>query len=88
MALNFLNNCRSFDAKHKTLSFWGHDVMFEVAFRLDVSALHRLTGLQEFDEATALAVFDTNRAHIRNAARRLYQKASKQRCCELTASDL
>ncbi|MGB0086640.1 MAG: DUF1488 family protein [Rhodomicrobiaceae bacterium] len=87
MALDFLNNCRSFDSKRKTVSFWGHDVMFEVAFRLDESALHRLAGLQEFDEAAALAVFDTNRTHIRNAARRLYQKASN-RYCELTASDL
>ncbi len=87
MALDFLNNCRSFDAERKTLSFWGHDVMFEVAFRLDESALHRLTGLQEFSEEVALAVFDTNQTHIRNAARRVYNKASK-RYCELSADDL
>ncbi len=35
MALAFLNNCRSFDAERKSLSFWGHDNTFEVAFRLD-----------------------------------------------------
>lgn len=87
MALNFLNNCRSFDSERKTLNFWGHDVMFEVAFRLDQSALHRLTGLSEFDEATALAVFDINRTHIRIAARRLYRKTS-ERCCDLSDSDL
>jgi hypothetical protein len=87
MALDFLNNCRSFDAARKTVSFWGHDVMSEIAFRLDESALHRLTGLQEFSEDVALAVFDTNRTHIRNAARRAYQKAS-MRYCELSADDL
>jgi hypothetical protein len=87
MALDFLNNCRSFDAERKTLSFWGHDVMSEVAFRLDESALHRLTGMQQFSEDVALAVFDANRADIRNAARRAYEKAS-MRYCELSADDL
>jgi hypothetical protein len=87
MALDFLNNCRSFDPEQKTLNFWGHDVMFEVAFRLNKSALHRLTGLPEVDEAAALAVFDSNRTLIRKAARRLYQNTS-QRYCELSASDL
>jgi hypothetical protein len=87
MAIDFLNNCRSFDAEQKTLSFWGHDVMFEVAFRLNKSALHHLTGLQEFSEDVVLTVFDANRAHIRNAARRVYKKTS-QRYCELSADDL
>jgi Protein of unknown function (DUF1488) len=87
MALDFLNNCHSFDAKRKTLNFWGHDVMLEVAFRLDESALHRLTGLSEIDEAAATAVFDAKRTLIRNAARRLYRKTS-QRYCELSADDL
>jgi hypothetical protein len=87
MALSFLNDSRSFDAQRKAVNFWGHDVMFEVSFRLDESALHRLTNLPECDEATALAVFDTNRAHIRNAALRMYRKTSK-RYCELSAADL
>jgi hypothetical protein len=87
MALNFLNNSRSFDPERRSLSFWGHDNMFEVAFRLDESALHHLTGSKEIGEATAFAVFDTNTTHIRNAARRVYKRASN-RFCELTASDL
>jgi hypothetical protein len=62
-------------------------IMFEVAFRLNKSALHRLTGLEEFGEDVALAVFDTNRTHIMNAARRAYKKTSK-RYCELSADDL
>ncbi len=87
MALDFLNNCRSFDSQRKAVNFWGHDVMFEVAFRLDELALHRITGLQEVGEAAALAAFDTNRTQIRDAAHRLYRKTSK-RYCELSASDL
>ena len=87
MALNFLNNNRNFDPARKTLSFWGHDNTFEVAFRLDESALNRITGLQQVGEAAALAAFDTNRTQIRNAAHRLYRKTSK-RYCELSASDL
>jgi hypothetical protein len=87
MALDFLNNCRSFDAERKTLSFWGSDVMSEVAFRLDESALHRLTGLPHFSEDVALAVFDTNQTDIRNAARRAYKKPSMG-YCELSADDL
>lgn len=87
MALDFLNNCRSFDDKRKTLSFWGNDVMSEIAFRLDETALRRLTGLPHFSEDVALAVFDTNRTHIRNAARRAYKKASRG-YCELSADDL
>lgn len=87
MALTFLNNNRSFDSERMTLSFWGNDNIYEVAFRLDESALHRITGLQQVGEVAALAAFDTNRTQIRNAAQRLYWKTSK-RYCELSASDL
>jgi hypothetical protein len=87
MALSFLNNCRSFDSQRKAINFWGHDVMFEVAFLLDESALHSLTGLKEFDEDAALAVFDSDRTNIRKAAHRIYRKTAK-RYCELSAADL
>ncbi len=87
MTLSFPNDCRSFDAVRKSVSFWGYDATFEVAFRLDESALHRLTGLDRLGETAALAAFDTNRTHIRNVARRLYQKTPK-RYWELSVSDL
>ena len=87
MALNFLNNCRSFDSAQNTLSFWGHDNTFEVVFRLDESALHRLSGRQSLSEAEALAIFDTNIQRIRKAARRLYRRTDG-RYFKLTASDL
>lgn len=78
MALDFLNSCRSFYSGQKALNFWGHDVMFEVAFRLDESALRHLVGSREFDEATALAVFNANLTSIRNVAHRaLSQKLQK-----------
>jgi hypothetical protein len=87
MALNFLNNCRSFDTERSSVSFWGHDNMFEVAFRLDQSTLRRLTGLEEVGEAAALAIFDAHTTHVRAAARRVYRKNAK-RFNELTAADI
>jgi hypothetical protein len=87
MALKFLNTCRSFDPEKRSLSFWGHDNMFEVAFTLDQPALHRLSGLDEVGEAAASGVFDRHRTQIWNAARRVYKKTSK-RFCPISAADL
>lgn len=87
MTLSFLNDCRSFEPERNSVSFWGHDATFEVTFRLVESALSRITGLDRPGEAAALAAFDKNRDHIRNAAQRMY-KRNPRHYCELTGSDL
>lgn len=87
MTLSFPNDSRSFDAARNSVSFWGYDASFEVAFRLDESALHRLAGKDRLSETAALAVFDNHLAHIRTVATRMYRKRQK-RYCELSGSDM
>ena len=87
MTLNFPNDSRSFDAARNSVSFWGYDASFEVAFRLDASALRRLAGVDRLGEIAALAAFDAHLTHIRNVALTMYQRRPK-RYCELSGSDL
>ncbi len=39
MAIDFLNNSRSYDPHRRCISFWGHDVAFAIAFHLDQAVL-------------------------------------------------
>jgi hypothetical protein len=87
MALEFLNDTRSFDAARQCVSFWGYDSAFEVMFRLDHTALGSLIGKQQLTEPTALKAFDANRDQIQKAARNMYRGKAK-RYLEITASDI
>jgi hypothetical protein len=87
MALEFLNDARSYDASRQCVSFWGHDFAFEVTFRLDHTALSSFTGQEPLSEPTALKAFDANLARIRKAARKLYRAGSK-RYLEISVKDM
>ncbi|MDR3495901.1 MAG: DUF1488 domain-containing protein [Ancalomicrobiaceae bacterium] len=87
MALNFLNDMRSYDASRQYVTFWGHDSAFEVTFRLDTTALKRFSGLDTLSEAIALKAFDENRDRIRFAAQKMYQ-GKPERYVELSAQDM
>jgi hypothetical protein len=87
MALDFLNDARSYDANRECVSFWGHDSAFEVTFKLDQTALRRFTGQEKLTEPVALRAFDANIQSIRDVARKLYSRTTK-RYCEISADDL
>ncbi|MDR3376372.1 MAG: DUF1488 domain-containing protein [Ancalomicrobiaceae bacterium] len=87
MALDFLNDSRSYDPSHQYVTFWGHDSAFEITFRLDHAALSRFAGNDTLSEAAALNAFDTNIAYIRSIARKLYQ-GNPKRYWELSAKDI
>jgi hypothetical protein len=42
MALNFLNQSRSYDATLRAVRFWGHDGAMEVSFYVNEDALKRI----------------------------------------------
>ncbi len=87
MALNFPNQVRSFDAGRACISFWGSDASLEIAFQIELDALHKLGAGRDDGEAQILAVFDENRTAILNAAASAYGKrrASYHR---ITAADV
>jgi len=87
MALDFLNDARSYDPSRQCVSFWGHDSAFEVTFRLDHAALSRFAGQESLSEPIALQAFDANLVRIRNAARKLY-KGPQKRYWELSVNDI
>jgi hypothetical protein len=87
MALIFLNNTRYYDSTHRYVTFWGHDSSFEVTFRLDDSAIQRISGLETPGEAAALGAFDENIAHIHASAVKMYD-GNRDRYIELSAGDL
>ena len=87
MSLNFPNPVRRFDAGRSCISFWGSDASLEIAFQIDIDAMHKLGAGPQDDEAQMLATFDSHRDAILKAAASAYgrHKASYHR---LTAADL
>jgi hypothetical protein len=79
MAIDFLNDSRSYDPHRRSISFWGHDAAFEITFRLDQAVLEPFVhgNQDELDETTALRVFDENINKIRSFARNLYTRDKK-----------
>jgi hypothetical protein len=79
MAIDFLNDSRSYDPHRRSISFWGHDAAFEITFRLDQAVLEPFVhghqdGHEQLDEASALMAFDENINRIRAFARNLYTR--------------
>lgn len=86
MALNFPNPVRSFDAGRSCVSFWGSDASLEIAFQIDLDALHKLGSGTGDTAPEALDAFDRNRDAILKAAATAYgrHRASYHR---LTVTD-
>jgi hypothetical protein len=86
MSLHFPNVSRSYDATRRSVSFWGHDAAFEIAFHVEEGALQRISPDTQGDEASLLHVFDANRARIEKAAGNAYARR-RQNYLRLSASD-
>ena len=87
MSLEFLNDARNYDAARQSISFWGHDKTVEVTFRVDFTALKRFAGIDTLTEAIALKGFDKNIEHVRDVAKKAYQRSPK-RYLELSLADM
>ncbi|MBB6309093.1 DUF1488 domain-containing protein [Xanthobacter tagetidis] len=86
MPLQFPNTSRVFDPVRRSVTFWGHDSAFEVAFHLDADALNRFSPQSGQDEAASLRTFDTNRLRIECVASGVYARR-RQNFYRLSASD-
>lgn len=86
MSLQFLNASRVYDPIRHCVTFWGHDSTFEIAFHVDVDALHKFNPVAEQGEAASLQVFDVNRTRIERVAGGIYARR-RQNFNRLSASD-
>jgi hypothetical protein len=74
MSISFPNASRAYDHKRHSVSFWGYDSAFEIAFHIEEDALRRISPETPRDEASVLRAFDVNRARIEKAAGHAYAK--------------
>lgn len=77
MALNFPNESRSYDASRNLVRFWGHDSSLEIAFFIEVAALHKLNPATRDAEAGYLEAFDGLRERIHEIACKAYSRAHR-----------
>ncbi len=72
MGLHFPNASRAYDEKRHSVSFWGYDSAFEIAFHVEEGALQRMNPETQSDEASMLRAFDLNRVQIEQVAGQAY----------------
>jgi hypothetical protein len=77
MALNFLNQRRSYDATLHAVRFWGHDGAMEVSFYVNEDALKRIQPGLGLGEAEILGASDANRNLIHVVAAKAYRRGRK-----------
>ncbi|MBD0413070.1 DUF1488 family protein [Oryzicola mucosus] len=91
MTLGFPNRSRSFDAARDAVRFIAHDGMFEVPFYVEAGALRAPAQNDKGtggDEAACLAVFDSARTKIQEAASKAYSGTQRGKSYVLTRLDL
>jgi hypothetical protein len=86
MGLHFPNASRAYDEKRHSVSFWGYDSAFEIAFHVEEGALQRMNPETQSDEASLLRAFDLNRAYIEQVAGKAYSRG-RSNYHRLSASD-
>lgn len=72
MAIRFPNASRFYDPTRDAVRFWGHDQSTETSFFISTAALQHLAPGTPRRAEALLAVFDSNRARILQAATRVY----------------
>ena len=77
MSVNFPNESRSYDATRRMVRFWGYDRSMETSFFLETDALKRIQPDLDFDEASLLRAFDSNRDRIYAAAAKVYARGQR-----------
>ena len=87
MTLNFFNPSRSYNPIKRSVSFWGYESRFEIAFHVGEDALKMMSAHVQCDEVSFLHVFDVNRVQIESVADNAYSRR-RQSYHRLAASDL
>ena len=72
MTIRFPNASRFYDPTRDAVRFWGHNQSMETSFFVSTAALQQLAPGTPQREDALLAVFDSNRARICEAATRVY----------------
>ena len=72
MTIRFPNASRYYDSTRDAVRFWGHNQSMETSFFISTAALQQLVPDTPRREDALLAVFDSNRARICEAATRIY----------------
>jgi hypothetical protein len=78
VSLNFSNESRSYDATRLAVRFYGYDGALEASFFVVQDALSKLAGRGVVGEGEGLAMFDANRARIREGPQRLLRVGSQR----------
>lgn len=78
MALQFLNQNRSFDETRERVRFWGHDGTTEICFIVEADALQKLDPDVARVESGLLNAFDTARSQIQDIAATIYGRSRDQ----------
>ena len=88
MKLSYPNPCRSFDASHRRICFWGYDRTIEISFFVGMEALKRLCPDMSDAESGFLQAFDVALNRIHEVADEVYARDGKgSYACILVAED-
>ena len=77
MSISFPNASRAYDHKRHSVSFWGYDSAFEIAFHIEEDALRRIQPGLGGDEAGLLGAFDSHLELIHATAVKIYMRARR-----------
>ena len=77
MKLSYPNPCRSFDANHRRVCFWGYDSTIEISFFVGMDALKRLCPDMSDAESGFLQAFDAALDRIHEVADKVYARGGK-----------
>jgi hypothetical protein len=77
MKLSYPNPCRSFDASHHRVCFWGYDSTIEISFYVGIDALKRLCPDMSDVESGFLQAFDAALNRIHEVADKVYARGDK-----------
>jgi len=87
MTIRFPNPSRYYDPTRDAVRFWGHNQSMETSFFVSAAALLQLAPGTPRREDALLAVFDSNRARICEAATRIYGRGRLGISYDLTPAD-
>jgi hypothetical protein len=87
MKVSFPNPCRSFDASHSRVCFWGYDSTIEISFFVGMDALKRLCPDMSDAESGFLQAFDAALNRIHEVADKVYARGGKESCAYILAAE-
>jgi hypothetical protein len=87
MKLSYPNPCRSFDASHRRVCFWGYDSTIEISFFVGIDVLKRLCPDMSDAESGFLLAFDAALNRIHEVADKVYARGGKRSFAYILAAE-